>query len=89
MRFCDWSNGYNTKIYSDVSFLYLILCGFQMAKKLIISFLLVFLLSNMIMLKGQNKFFDESKLHHTKSGFTNPYLDKEFEKKKKDLLKKI
>ena len=53
-----------------------------MAKKLIIGFLLAFLLSNMIMLRGQNKFFDGSKAHHTKSGFTNPYLAKEFEKKK-------
>ena len=41
-----------------------------MAKKLIIGFLLAFLLSNMIMLRGQNKFFDGSKAHHTKSGFT-------------------
>ncbi len=59
-----------------------------MAKKLIIGFLLAFLLSNMIMLRGQNKFFDGSKAHHTKSGFTNPYLAKEFEKKKfTDLVK--
>ena len=53
-----------------------------MAKKLIIGFLLACLLSNMIMLRGQNKFFDGSKAQHTKSGFTNPYLAKEFEKKK-------
>ena len=52
-----------------------------MAKKLIIGFLLAFLHSNMIMLKAQNKFFDGSKAHQTKSGFTNPYLAKEFEKK--------
>ena len=59
-----------------------------MAKILIISFHLAFFLSNMIMLKGQNKFFDKSKAHHTKSGFTNPYLAKEFEKKKfTDLVK--
>ena len=59
-----------------------------MAKKLIIGFLLAFLLSNMIMLRGQNKFFDGSKAHHTKIGFTNPYLAKEFEKKKfTDLFK--
>ena len=51
-----------------------------MAKKLIIGFLLAFLHSNMIMLKAQNKFFDGSKAHQTKSGFTNPYLAKEFEK---------
>ena len=53
-----------------------------MAKKLIIGFLLAFLLSNMIMLKYQKKFFDGSKAHHTISGYTNPYLAKEFEKKK-------
>ena len=53
-----------------------------MAKKLIISFLLAFLLSNMNMLRGQNKFFDGLKAHHTKSGCINPYLAKEFEKKK-------
>ena len=34
------------------------LAKFQMAKKLIIGFLLAFLLSNVIMLRGQNKFFD-------------------------------
>ena len=34
------------------------------------------------MLKGQNKFFHGSKVHSFKSGFTNPYLAKEFEKKK-------
>ena len=40
------------------------------------------------MLKGQNKFFNESKAHYTKSGFTKPYLAKEFEKKKfADLVK--
>ena len=40
------------------------------------------------MLRGQNKFFDGSKAQHTKSGFTNPYLAKEFEKKKlTDLIK--
>ena len=61
-----------------------------MAKKLIIGFLLAFLLSNMIMLRGQNKFFDGSKAQHTKSGFTNPYLAKEFEKEKfTDLVKMI
>ena len=53
-----------------------------MAIKLIISFLLAFLLSNMIMIRGQNKFFDVSKAHHTKSRFTNQYLAQEFEKKK-------
>ena len=53
-----------------------------MAKKLIIGFLLAFLLSNMIMFRGQNKFIDGSEAQHTKSGFTNPYLAKEFEKKK-------
>ena len=53
-----------------------------------IGFLLAFLLSNVIMLRGQNKFFDGSKAQHTKSGFTNPYLAKEFEKKKfTDLIK--
>ena len=49
-----------------------------MTKKLIISFLLAFLLSNMIMHRGQKKFFDGSKALHTKSGFTNPYLAKNF-----------
>ncbi len=58
-----------------------------MAKKLIIGFLLAFLLSNMIMLRGQNKFFDESKAQHTKSGFTELFLAKEFKKKCKDLVK--
>jgi len=59
-----------------------------MAIKLIISFLLAFLLSNMIMIRGQNKFFDVSKAYHTKSRFTNQYLAKEFEKKKfTDLVK--
>ena len=59
-----------------------------MAKKLIIGFLIAFLLSNMIMLRGQNKFYDESKAQHTKSGFTDLYLAKEFEKKKfTDLVK--
>ena len=59
-----------------------------MAKKLIIGSLIAFLLSNMIMLRGQNKFFDESKVHHTNSGLTNSYLFKEFEKKKfSDLIK--
>tara|TARA_A100000164_G_C21288221_1_gene487741 strand:+ start:273 stop:473 length:201 start_codon:yes stop_codon:yes gene_type:complete len=53
-----------------------------MTKKLIINFLLAFLLSNMIMLRGQNKFFDGSKVLHPISGFTNPYLAKKFEKKK-------
>ena len=52
-----------------------------MAKKLIIGFLLVFLPSNMIMLGDQNKLFVGSKALHTKSGFTIPYLAKEFEKK--------
>ena len=61
-----------------------------MAKKLIIGFLLAFLLSNMFMIRGQNKFFDGSKAQHTKSGFTNPYLAKELEKKKiADLVKMI
>ena len=60
-----------------------------MAKKLIISFLLAFLLSNMIIIRGQNKFFDESKVHRTKSGFTNSYLFKKFEKKKFSDLAKI
>ena len=42
----------------------------------------------MIMLRGQNKFFDVSNAHHTKSRFANPYLVKEFEKKKfTDLVK--
>ena len=42
------------------------------------------------MLKGQNKFFHGSKVHSFKSGFTNPYLAKEFEKKKiADLVKKM
>ena len=59
-----------------------------MAKKLIIGFLSAFLLSNIIVLKVQNKFFDRSKAHHAKSGFTNSYLAKEFEKKKfTDLVK--
>ena len=53
-----------------------------MAKKLIIGFLLAFLLSNTNMLRDQNKFFYELKAHHTKSGCTNPNLAKEFEKKK-------
>ena len=40
------------------------------------------------MLRGQNKFFDGSKAHHIKSGFTNLCLAKEFEKKKfTDLVK--
>ena len=43
----------------------------------------------MIIIRGQNKFFDESKAHHTKSEFTNPYLVKEFEKKKFSYLVKI
>ena len=60
-----------------------------MAKKLIISFLLAFLLSNMIIIRGQNKFFDESKAHRTKSGLTNSYLFKKFEKKKFSDLAKI
>ena len=53
-----------------------------MAKKLIIGFLLASFLSNMIMLRGQNKFFYRSKAYHAKGGFTNSYLAKEFEKKK-------
>ena len=53
-----------------------------MAKKLIICFFLAFLLSNMVMLRGKNPFFYGSKGHHTKSGFKNLYLAKEFEKKK-------
>ena len=53
-----------------------------MAKKLIIGFLLASFLSNMIMLRGQNKFFYRSKTYHAKGGFTNSYLAKEFEKKK-------
>ncbi len=53
-----------------------------MAKKLIIGFLLVVLLSNMIMLSDQNKFFDRSKAHQAKSGFTNSESAKKFEKKK-------
>ena len=61
-----------------------------MAKKLIIGFLLAFLLFNMIMLKGHNKFFHVSKVHSFKSGFINPYLAKEFEKTKiTDLIKKM
>jgi len=60
-----------------------------MAKKLIIGFLLVFLLFNMIMLGGQNKFFDRSKAHQVKSGFTNSHLAKEFEKKKFTDLNKM
>ena len=61
-----------------------------MAKKLIIGFLLAFLLSNMIMLRGQNEFFDGSKAHHTKSEFNNPSLAKEFEKEKfTDLVQMI
>ena len=52
-----------------------------MAKKLIIGFLLVFLPSNMIMIGGQNKLSDEWKALQPKSGFTIPYLAKEFEKK--------
>ena len=47
-----------------------------------IGFLLTFLLSNMIMLGGQNEFIDGSKAHHTKSEFNNPYLAEEFEKEK-------
>ena len=40
------------------------------------------------MLRGQNKFFDGWKVLHIKSGFINPYLAKEFEKKKfTDLIK--
>ena len=40
------------------------------------------------MLRGQNKFFDESKAQHTNSEFTDLYISKEFEKKKcKDLVK--
>ena len=59
-----------------------------MAKKLIIGFLLAFLLSNMIMFRVQSKFLDRSEVCHTKSGFTNAYLAKEFEKKKfTDLVK--
>ena len=60
-----------------------------MAKKLIIGFLLAFLLSNMFMIRGQNKIFDESKAQHTKSGFTDLYLAKEFEKKKCKYLIKM
>ena len=64
------------------------LAKFQMAKKLIIGFPLAFLLFNVIMLRGQNKFFDGWKALHIKSGFINPYLAKEFEKKKfTDLIK--
>ena len=38
----------------------------------------------------QNKFFDASKAHQNKTGFTNPYLAKEFEKKKFiDLVKMV
>lgn len=53
-----------------------------MAKTLIIGFPLIFLQSNWIMLRGQNKFFYNSKAHHARSGFTNLYSIKEFEKKK-------
>ena len=66
-----------------------------MAKKLIISFLLAFLLSNMIIIRCQNKFFDESKVHRTKSGFTNSYLFKNLKRKSsptgiyEELLKSI
>jgi hypothetical protein len=60
-----------------------------MAKKIIIGFLLSFLLSNMIMLRSQNEFFNGSKAHHTKSEFPNPYLAKEFEKKKITYLVKM
>ena len=41
----------------------------------------------MNVIRGQNKLFDESKAHHTKSEFSNPYLAKEFEKKFIDLVK--
>ena len=59
-----------------------------MAKKLIIGFLLVFLPSNMIMLRDHNKFFNRSKAHQVKSGFINSHLAKEFENKKfTDLVK--
>ena len=48
------------------------------------------MLLNMIMHKGHNEFFGRSKAHHSKSGLTNPYLNKEFEKKKfRDLVKMI
>ena len=40
------------------------------------------MLTNIIMLTDQNKFFKGSKAHHIKSGFSNPYLAIEFEKKK-------
>ena len=61
-----------------------------MAKKLIISFLLALLLSNIKVLISQNKILDRLKSQHTKSGFTNPYLAKRFERKKfKDLVKMI
>ncbi len=40
------------------------------------------------MLRVQSKFFDGSEARHPKSGFTNAYLAKEFEKKKfTDLVK--
>ena len=52
-----------------------------MAKKLIIGFLLVFLLFNMIMVRSKNKFFYRLKAHQIKSGLTNKNLFKEFEKK--------
>ena len=52
-----------------------------MAKKLIIGFLLVFLLFNMIMVRSKNKFFYGLKAHQIKSGLTNTNLVKEFEKK--------
>ena len=53
-----------------------------MSKKLIISFLLVFLLSNMTMFRVQIKLLDSLEARHPKSGFINPYLAKEFEKEK-------
>ena len=40
------------------------------------------------MLRVQSKFLDKSEARHTKSGFINPHLAKEFEKKKfTDLVK--
>ena len=47
-----------------------------------IGFLLAFLLSSMIMHRGYNEFFDGSEEQYTKSEFYNPYLAKEFEKRK-------
>ena len=48
------------------------------------------MLRNTIIHKGDNEFFDWSKAHRIKSGLANPYLAKEFEKKKfRDPVKMI